>query len=50
MASYPHRDINLYAMTLASYEDADADEEVEAYGSAVRDIWREANGYNRPKA
>ncbi|VUC28050.1 unnamed protein product [Clonostachys rosea] len=45
-ASYAHRDINYYAWILFGYEYAAWDQEVEVFGSRVRDLWRASSGFD----
>lgn len=49
-ASYAHRDINFYAMTIPIYDDPSYDEAAEAYGEAVRELWRESSGFEQSRA
>ncbi|KAI9836334.1 MAG: hypothetical protein M1837_003401 [Sclerophora amabilis] len=49
-ASYAHRDINFYAMTIPIYEDVSLDGVVEEYATTVRDLWRNSSGFEQPRA
>ena len=49
-ASYPHRDINFYAMTIPIYDDPALDKAAEAYGNTVRDLWRASSGFEQSRA
>lgn len=49
-ASYAHRDINFYAMTIPTYNDPELDSVAETYGQAVREIWKESSGFEQSRA
>ena len=49
-ASYPHRDINFYAMTIPIYNDPAFDGAAETYGSNVRELWRQSSGFEQSRA
>ncbi|KZZ87547.1 FAD binding domain-containing protein [Moelleriella libera RCEF 2490] len=46
-ASSPHRHVNFQAVAVPWYTDASLDAEATAFGSAVRDLWRAADGLPR---
>ncbi|KAK6367981.1 hypothetical protein LTS17_010134 [Exophiala oligosperma] len=48
-AAYAQRDVNHFAMTIPYWEDPSMDREVQAYGSGIRNMFKNTSGFNPDK-